>query len=172
MHLVLLMICMACLAVVASSQSGAARSWAQFCGCYRLVLGPWVPPLPAKDSLRSFAPPQAIRLQKTARRKDDGGYPNFPEGSRAVTPLLCGEASRFRRHFQIGSWLPEGKHGIRIVWSTGKIWVIVHLTKQGNRLVGRIETGSDALGQPMSACTVEANKTECPQQRHRQPQEP
>lgn len=163
-----LIFCMACLAISAPLQSAAARSLEQFCGCYRLVLGQWAPPLHTKESLRSFAPPETIHLEESARRRDDGGYPSFPKGSRVVTPL-GGEASLLRRHFQIGSWSPDGDHGIRVVWSTGKIWTIILLVRQGNRLVGRIETGSDALEQPMPVCTVEAIRIECPQPRRRHP---
>jgi hypothetical protein len=95
-----------------------------FAGCYEMHLGRWWPWGMGEDT--QFAtPPQRVELQ--LQRGMDG----FEQNGLLIRTIPTGTAPR-RSSF----WLPQGRDGVDLIWTSGFSGVSLRLNRHGKELRG------------------------------------
>ncbi len=135
-----------------SSSSGSSISMsvaAPFAGCYELQLGRWWPWGMGEDT--QFAtPPQRVELRL------QHGTDGFEQNGLVIRSIPSGAASR-RSSF----WLPQGRDGVDLVWTTGFSGVSLSLTRHGKELRGWAHAHFD-FPRPPHIALVTARPVACP----------
>ena len=118
-------------------------------GCYRLMVGPWEPPLHPGNAVYQ-TPPERFRLS------EETGEGPFERGRTLVRPVIP--------HGRTPSayWQRVDSDSVRVVWTNGFAGVRLHLQLAADSLRGTARTFTDVVGGPPAPqAEAVARRTAC-----------